>query len=46
MLIYISIKLWQKNSKDYGKIQKTVCPFIVYDIYLRVHSMDKHTFIL
>lgn len=25
-----------KISKDYGKIQKTVCPFIVHDIYLKV----------
>lgn len=25
-----------KISKDYGKIQKTICPFIVYDIYLKV----------
>lgn len=31
-----------KISKDYGKIQKTVHPFIVYDINLKViiHSFN------
>lgn len=42
MLIYINIKLWLKKSKDYSKIQKTVCPFIVYDIYFK----SGYTFIL